>query len=130
MSLTGIGEILDFGSKVIERVFPDKTKAAEAQAAFATMVAQGEFAQDIKELDARASIIVAEASSESWLAQSWRPITMLTFVFLIVSYWYGLTAIAVTAEVVQSLMTLLQYGLGGYVVGRSAEKIVKTWKDK
>lgn len=47
MSLTGIGEILNFGSKVIERVFPDKTKAAEAQAAFATMVAQGEFAQYI-----------------------------------------------------------------------------------
>ncbi|MCS7280543.1 MAG: hypothetical protein NZ583_02795 [Desulfobacterota bacterium] len=31
-------------------------------------------------------------------------------------------------EIPPDMWTLLEIGIGGYVVGRSAEKIVKTWK--
>ena len=70
-------------------------------------------------LDAKKTIITAEASSGSWIASNWRPITMLTFLVLVVGDSMGLLATPLADEA----WTLLQLGLGGYVVGRSAEKV-------
>jgi len=71
-----------------------------------------------KIIEVQGSIIVAEAQSKSWITRSWRPITMLTFVFLIVySTFTGMV-------IPEDLWTVIKLGLGGYVIGRSAEKIV------
>tara|TARA_R110000744_G_scaffold85683_12_gene167444 strand:+ start:96 stop:494 length:399 start_codon:yes stop_codon:yes gene_type:complete len=70
-------------------------------------------------LESKTSIIVAEAKSQSWIARNWRPITMLTFLFLVVMDSFGLLANPLAPQA----WTLLQIGLGGYVVGRSAEKV-------
>lgn len=67
----------------------------------------------------RADIVKAEAQGDSWLQRSWRPITMLTFLVLVVADAFGLLPFRLAGEA----WTLLQLGLGGYVVGRSAEKI-------
>jgi hypothetical protein len=72
-------------------------------------------------LESQASIINTEAKSESWLARSWRPITMLTFVVIIVLHSLGV--IKLGDEFALEFMALVKIGLGGYVVGRSAEKI-------
>jgi len=72
--------------------------------------------------EARAKIIEAEAKSEHWLTAVWRPITMLTFLALCVGDSLGLLSTPLRDEA----WTLLQLGLGGYVVGRSAEKITKS----
>ena len=72
-----------------------------------------------EQLKARTAIIEAEAKSEHWLTSSWRPITMLTFLGLVVFDSFGLLASPLAPEA----WTLLQLGLGGYVVGRSAEKV-------
>ena len=69
-------------------------------------------------LKAKSTIITAEAQSQSWIARNWRPITMLTFLVLVVGDSFGLLATPLADEA----WTLLQIGLGGYVVGRSAEK--------
>ncbi len=69
-------------------------------------------------LDAQSSIIVAEAQSDSWLTRSWRPITMLTFVVLIVLSFF--TAVPIPDD----LWFVIKLGLGGYVGGRSLEKTV------
>jgi hypothetical protein len=57
---------------------------------------------------------------------------MLAFVAAIMGYWFGLTPDTIPPEAVDSMFTLVQIGLGGYVVGRSAEKVVpgiiKAWK--
>ncbi len=74
--------------------------------------------------DARASVILAEANSQSWLARNWRPIVMLTFGGLIVAISTGATNVEDLAAVPEQLWRLLQIGIGGYIVGRSAEKIV------
>lgn len=71
-------------------------------------------------MQAQASIINAEANGQSWLQRSWRPITMLTFLGLVVFDSFGWLASPLASEA----WVLLQIGLGGYVVGRSAEKIV------
>jgi len=81
-----------------------------------------------KELDSAMKIIVAEAQSGSWLAQNWRPITMLTFVALIVAHWLGFTPQNMPEAQVMALLEIVKVGLGGYVLGRSGEKIAKAWK--
>lgn len=73
---------------------------------------------------AAASIIKAEAESGSWLTRSWRPITMLTFVTLIVARWMGFAAPDLTEAEYLKLWDIVQLGLGGYVVGRTAEKLI------
>jgi hypothetical protein len=73
--------------------------------------------------EAAASIVRTEAASAHWLAANWRPITMLTFVALIVARWMGYSAPGLTEAEVLKLWDIVQLGLGGYVIGRSVEKI-------
>ncbi len=76
---------------------------------------------EAKLLDAQGRIIEAEAKGQSWLQRNWRPVTMLTFLILVVCDSFGWLAFRLSAEA----WTLLQIGLGGYVVGRTGEKIVE-----
>lgn len=74
---------------------------------------------ETKLLDSKTKVITAEAQGQSWLQRTWRPITMLTFLFLVVMDSFGILPF----RLAEQAWTLLQIGLGGYVVGRSAEKI-------
>ena len=74
---------------------------------------------ETKLLDAQSSIIVSEANGQSWIQRSWRPITMLTFLGLVVCDSFGWLPNPLASEA----WTLLQIGLGGYVAGRTAEKL-------
>lgn len=76
-------------------------------------------------LDLQARSIIAEAQGSSWLQRSWRPITMLTFLALVVADSFGVLAFRLSGEA----WTLLKIGIGGYVVGRSAEKLGVSLKD-
>ena len=105
---------------VLDKVLPDPTAQAEAKLKLMELAQKGEFA----EMNARADIIKAEASSESWLAQSWRPILMLTFGALIVARWMGFAAPGISDAEILKLWSIVELGLGGYVIGRTAEKIV------
>jgi hypothetical protein len=70
-------------------------------------------------LAAQAGLVSAEAGGASWLQRNWRPITMLSFLGLVVADAFGLLAFRLADQA----WLLLQIGLGGYVVGRSVEKI-------
>ena len=72
---------------------------------------------------AAASIIKSEAESEHWLTANWRPILMLTFGALIVARWLGWTAPAISQEEYLKLWSIVEIGVGGYVIGRSVEKV-------
>lgn len=74
---------------------------------------------ETKLLESKTKIITAEANGQSWLQRSWRPITMLTFLGLVICDSFGWLANPLASEA----WTLLQIGLGGYVVGRSVEKV-------
>jgi len=105
---------------VLDKVIHDTVAQAEAKVKLMELAQKGEFA----EMNARADIIKAEASSESWLAQSWRPILMLTFGALIVARWMGFAAPGISDAEILKLWSIVELGLGGYVIGRTAEKIV------
>jgi len=76
-------------------------------------------------LEVRGQAVQAEATGESWLQRNWRPLTMVWFSALIGGYWFGFTPDNLSDEAVLSLFGLIKLGLGGYVIGRSAEKITK-----
>ena len=75
---------------------------------------------DRQVIQSQTQMMIAESQSDSWLAKNWRPVTMLTFLFLIVLYSLGL--INLEEYFAKEFMLLVQIGLGGYVIGRSAEK--------
>jgi hypothetical protein len=111
------------GSQIANSFFPDPketTKRQEMENAFNTALVT--HSADIEK--AAASIINTEASSKHWLAANWRPITMLIFVGLIVARWTGFTAPGMTEAEYVAVYEIIKIGLGGYVVGRSAEKII------
>lgn len=73
-----------------------------------------------------ASVIMAEASGESWLQRNWRPMLMVWFSILIGGYWFGYVPNNMPVEIVAKLFDLVTIGIGGYVGGRSLEKIANT----
>jgi len=81
-----------------------------------------------KLLEAQSSIIMAETQSDSWLVKNWRPMTMLAFVAIVVMYWFGYQPENMSEATLDNVFRLIQIGLGGYVIGRSGEKIAKTMK--
>ena len=83
----------------------------------------------LKELEAQASIIVAE-SKGGLLQRNWRPLLMLTFAGLIVAHWFGFTAPNIPESVQNSLLNIVLVGVGGYIAGRSGEKIMDKYKQK
>jgi len=77
-------------------------------------------------LEGQAKIINSEAQSEHWVTATWRPIVMLGLFSLVMLDSFGWLPNRLSEEA----WLLLQIGLGGYVVGRSVEKGVKTYKEK
>lgn len=69
----------------------------------------------------QAEVITTEAQSDSWLTKSWRPITMLVLLSLVVLSWFGVGPQPMPSD----LWDIIKIGLGGYIGGRSLEKITK-----
>jgi hypothetical protein len=107
---------------VLDRVLPNAQAASDAKIKMLELVQKGE----LTELSEKASIIREEAKSEHVLAATWRPVLMLTFGALIVARWLGFSAPGITEAEILKLWDIVELGLGGYVIGRSAEKIVPT----
>jgi len=72
-------------------------------------------------MEAQASVITAEANSQSWIARNWRPVTMLNFVAVTTLHALGLIEMDQTMS--DNYFLLVQIGLGGYVGGRTLEKV-------
>ena len=99
-----------------------KSKLLDVQAT----VIQTAIEYEKETFEAKADIIRAEANSEHWVTATWRPITMLTFLGLAVMDSFGLIEAASGTRLAEEAWMLLQVGIGGYLVGRSGEKITKS----
>ncbi len=119
-----IPAITSLVGSVIDKAIPDKGKAEELKAQI-TLAAMNEGA---KELEGAVKIITAEAQGESWLQRNWRPLLMLWFAGLVGAHWLGFTPPNLPEGVVINLLDIVQVGVGGYVLGRSAEKVVREYK--
>jgi len=116
-----IGKIAD----IVDQYVEDKDKALELK----TQIEKEILKYNSQLLQSQRDIIVAEAKSESWLTRNWRPITMIIFTGLIVADWLGYSAPNLTPEEKIKLFDIIQMGLGGYVIGRSIEKVVREIKE-
>ena len=74
----------------------------------------------------QASIIRAEVGKGNWLTASWRPILMLTFGFVIlysvVAPSFGSPPVDMS-QIPDRFWSLVTVGVGGYVTGRTVEKV-------
>ena len=105
---------------------PDEVaKAIRTDPAAALKLKQVEMQLEQTRLEVRGQVIQAEARGESWLQRNWRPLIMMFFAVLIGGHWFGYTPENLSEDAVLSLFGLIKLGLGGYVLGRSAEKITK-----
>ena len=111
-----LGPIL---SDVIRRVVPDGEAQAKAEAEAQLLLMQR--SSQIEQ--AAADIVKTEAQSEHWLTACWRPIVMLVLTGMIVARWMGYSAPGISEAEALKLWGIVEIGLGGYVIGRSAEKI-------
>lgn len=76
-----------------------------------------------EKLAAERSAVIQSETSGSWYQRAWRPFTMLVFVSVIVGHWFGYAGGAIDPAIQAELYQTIKLGLGGYVLGRSAEKI-------
>ena len=111
----------------IEKAVPDKDLQEKLKAQLQTQLLQS----NTQELQAAAKIIEAEAKA-GWFASSWRPLLMYVLIFILVwNYVIGpvikvFTGAVISFELPGDVWTLLNVGLGGYVIGRSAESVART----
>ena len=140
MALSVIGNIISGLAaplgQVAERYFDNK----DEQEAFKNAV-ELEILKNQKSFeDLSGSIVLAEAKSEHWLTSIWRPATMLLFALviainiLIIPYvliphlWMLGYPVPEFMPIPDQVWTLITVGLGGYVGGRSGEKMVKAYR--
>ena len=136
MDITGLGAVFDFGSKIIDKLFPDKTEAEKLKLELLKQQQAGEF----RELEARFSAIVAEAqSNDPWTSRARPSFMYVMYALLLASLPMGVmfavnpeTAVAVTDGFSRWLQALPEelwwlFGAGylGYSSARTFEKVKK-----
>ena len=109
----------------IDKTIDNKAEAEKIKQNIQQQLLSGQ----LKELEAQAQIITAEAKG-GWLQRNWSPLLMLTFAGLVVAHWFGFTAPNIPESVQNSLLNIVLVGMGGYIVGRSGEKIMDKYKEK
>jgi len=125
----GWGDAVKGVTDLVGQFVEDKDKANELETAIKNKLIGLE--QEV--VKAQRDTIVAEANSQSFIARNWRPIMMLTFVFIIANNYilfpyvqlFGGTALEL--EIPEAMWGLLKIGVGGYVMGRSGEKMVESY---
>ena len=74
-------------------------------------------------------IIVAEAKG-NWMQRSWRPLLMLSFGFIVIYVKFiGPLFNLPIPELEIEFWDLLKIGIGGYVVGRTGEKMMNSYSE-
>jgi uncharacterized membrane protein (DUF106 family) len=123
-----LGAILDIGSKLIDKFFPDPEQKAKAQLELLQMQQTGELAQinaDIAEQQELTKRQQADMASDSWLSKNIRPMTLL---FILGGYFIFAMMSAFDIDTNKAYVELLgQWGMlimSFYFGGRTLEKIV------
>jgi hypothetical protein len=111
-----IGEI----GKVIDNLFTNDEERINAKNKIIQILKEKEL-----ELQKMQTDIILSESKGNWLQRSWRPILMLSFGFIIIYTKFIAQVFSLPIPLLEpEFWNLLKIGIGGYVVGRSGEKIV------
>ena len=126
-----LGQIIGLGRDLIGRLLPNPEDELKRQ----QMILEFQGQVMAKQADiqiAAADIVKTEAASTHWLTATWRPLLMLTFgaliVMRLVAAMFGVQFVGVSPAEWDHLWSIIELGIGGYVVGRSGEKITSLLK--
>ncbi len=117
-----------FGSNVLkellgglDKLFTSKEEKIKAEALIKEII----LSKQLELQRMQSDIIITEAKG-NWIQRSWRPILMMAFGFIVIYVKFLAPLLGLTIpELEIEFWELLKIGIGGYVVGRSAEKISK-----
>ncbi len=130
--IPGINALIDSVGKIIGRFKhspEDKAAAMLEVGKLHHSLVQDSLNYEITRVNAQSKIIIAEAKS-GWMSRSWRPILMFVFMAIIINnfiIWPYSTELGVVAKQLDFpgwMQDLLKLAVGGYIGGRSAEKII------
>lgn len=122
---------------IINKLVPDPDLKAKLKAEIKKQAHE----ERIKLLSGQHQIVAHEVTSGSRLTRSWRPILMYLIMFFLATFGLILPLIDWIAggpvafrprwnEIPDGLWELLKLGVGGYIGGRSAEKIATTLSNR
>ena len=127
-------KIIDwFGGSVVkdllgglDNLFTSKEEKIKAENVIKQILIQKEL--ELQKM--QTEIIVAEAKG-NWMQRSWRPILMLSFGFIVIYVKFVAPLFDLKIpELENEFWNLLQLGIGGYVIGRTGEKMMKDYVQK
>lgn len=129
----GIGGLLDGVKGIIGMFHTDpalQLSATQKLAELETSFREKQLEAESLYVTQQANVVIAEAKSDSWIARNWRPITMLTFVSIIVWNYIIIGTIGAFVPTIHpvsvppDMWNLLKLGIGGYIGARTVEKVV------
>jgi hypothetical protein len=129
-----VGKVLNGIFGLIDQKIEDKDKANELKTQLNNVLLTADLSKFSEQIQAQTDIIVAEAKGGSWLQRNWRPGLMALFGIIIANNYIMYPYLrlfwpeAPVLELPPDMWALLKIGVGGYVVGRTAEKGIATWK--
>ena len=130
--LGAIGPIAKLIAKTVDKAVPDKDLKEKLKHEINTQL----LTSVTDEMKAASKIILAEAQSGSWLTSSWRPALMWICIivifnnFILMPFINIIFGTSLILEIPDPMWNLLTIGVGGYIAGRSGEKIAQKWKEK
>lgn len=129
-----VGKILGGVLDIVDDAVEDKDHANDIKANLTEVFEQADLTKFTAMVEGQTKVLLGEIQGQSWMQRNWRPVLMLTIVaivannYIIYPYLSLFTARAVVLELPEKLYNLMSIGVGGYIVGRSAEKGLEIWK--
>lgn len=106
---------------VIDTLSTSDEEKASAKAAISAIVTNS-----LNELAKTQAEVINTEAGGSFLQRNWRPMVMLAFATILMAKWFGFTDRSISDTLELELMSLLEIGIGGYVAGRTLEKVADT----
>ena len=118
----GNGLITEIG-KVVDSLFTSDEERIKAKNEIFKVLKD----QQLELQRLQSEVVIAEAKG-NWLQRSWRPILMLAFGFIVIYVKFIAPLFALPIPPLEDeFWNLLQIGIGGYVIGRTGEKMIKEY---
>ena len=139
--ITGLGSLFDFGSKIIDKFFPNKAEAEAAKLKLLEMQQTGELAM----IDKQLSAIIAEANSaDKWTSRARPSFMYVMYIMILSSIPFGMVYVlnppaaeqfvtgfrSFLGAIPETLYDLFTVGFLGYTGARTLEKTGILGKNK
>lgn len=123
---SGAKDIISEGGKIVDSLTTSNEEKLNAKNQLSEIVLSA-----LDKLQSYQKEVILSETQGNKLQRNWRPIVMLAFAFIVVySYFiqpaFFPNAVNMSETIPDRFWSLLEIGLGGYVIGRSLEKTAHT----